>query len=67
MKDQNINNNYVHQQNNIANVENLNITPKTRWQKRFEELNRQVENDEKYATFIDDFEEYNTIKDGIGL
>ena len=67
MKDQNINNNYVHQQNNIANVENLNITPKTRWQKRFEELKRQVENDERYATFIDDFEEYNTIKDGIGL
>ena len=67
MTNQNINNNSVHQQTNITNVENLNISPKTRWQKRFEELKRQVENDERYATFIDDFEEYNTIKDGIGL
>lgn len=68
MKDQNINNNFVHQQNNIANVENLNITSKTRWQKYFEELNRQVENDERYATFIDDFKEYNTtIKGNISL
>ena len=67
MTNQNINNNSVHQQTNIGNVENLNLTPKTRWQKYFEELNRQVENDERYATFIDDFEEYNTIKDGIGL
>lgn len=67
MTNQSINNNSVHQQTNITNVENLNISPKTRWQKRFEELKRQVENDERYATFIDDFEEYNTIKDGIGL
>ena len=67
MTTQNINNNSVDQQTNITNVENLNISPKTRWQKRFEELKRQVENDERYATFIDDFEEYNTIKDGIGL
>ena len=67
MTNQNINNNSVHQQTNITNVENLNISPKTRWQKRFEELNRQVENDERHATFIDDFVEYNTIKDGIGL
>ena len=67
MTNQNINNNSVHQQTNIGNVENLNLTSKTRWQNRFKELNRQVENDERYATFIDDFEEYNTIKDGIGL
>ena len=58
MTNQNINNNSVHQQTNIGNVENLNLTPKTRWQKYFEELNRQVENDERYATFIDDFKEY---------
>ena len=64
---QNIDTDSVNKQTNIANVENLNITSKTRWQKRFEELKRQVENDERYATFIDDFEEYNTIKDGIGL
>ena len=38
MTNQNINNNSVHQQTNITNVENLNISPKTRWQKRFEEL-----------------------------
>ena len=67
MTNQNINNNSVHQQTNITNVENLNISPKTRWQNRFKELNRQVENNEKYATFIKEFEEYNTIKDGIGL
>ena len=67
MTNQNINNNSVHQQTNIGNVENLNLTSKTRWQNRFKELNRQVENNEKYATFIKEFEEYNTIKDGIGL
>lgn len=67
MTNQNINNNSVHQQTNIGKVENMNLTPKTRWQKRFEELKRQVENDDRYATFIDDFKEYNTIKDGIGL
>ena len=67
MTNQNINNNSVHQQTNIANVGNLNLTSKTRWQNRFKELNRQVENNEKYATFIKEFEEYNTIKDGIGL
>ena len=68
MTNQNINNNSVHQQTNIGNVENLNLTPKTRWQKYFEELNRQVENDERYATFIDDFKEYDTtIKGDIGL
>ena len=68
MTNQNINNNSVHQQTNIGNVENLNLTPKTRWQKYFEELNRQVENDERYATFIDDFKEYNTtIKGNISL
>ena len=38
MTNQNINNNSVHQQTNITNVENLHIGPKTRWQKRFEEL-----------------------------
>ena len=37
MTNQNINNNSVHQQTNITNVENLNISPKTRWQKRFED------------------------------
>ncbi|MDO4881680.1 MAG: hypothetical protein Q3983_10395 [Capnocytophaga sp.] len=67
MTNQNINTNSVNQQTNIANVENLNIIPKTRWQKRFQELKSQVENNDKYATFIDDFKEYNTIKDGIGL
>ena len=49
MTNQNINNNSVHQQTNIGNVENLNLTSKTRWQNRFKELNRQVENNEKYA------------------
>ena len=67
MTNQNINNNSVHQQTNIGNVGNLNLTSKPRWQNRFKELNRQVENNEKYATFIKEFEEYNTIKDGIGL
>lgn len=67
MIEQNINNDSVHQQTNITNVENLHITPKTRWQKHFEELKRQVENDDRYATFIDDFKEYNTAKEGIGL
>ena len=59
---QNIDTDSVNKQTNIANVENLNITSKTRWQKRFEELKRQVENDERYTTFIDDFEEYNFSK-----
>ena len=68
MTNQNINNNSVHQQTNIGNVENLNLTPKTRLQKYFEELNRQVENNERHATFIDNFKEYNTtIKGDIGL
>ena len=68
MTNQNINNNSVHQQTNIGNVGNLNLTPKTRWQKYFEELNRQVENNERHDTFIDDFVKYNTtIKGDIGL
>ena len=65
MTNQNINNNSVHQQTNITNVENLNISPKTRWQKRFEELKRQVENDERYATFIDDFERWHWFREEV--
>lgn len=53
---------------NISNLTgNINTSSKTRWQKRFEKLQEEVKNDKRYETFIEDFNTYNTIQDGIGL
>ena len=61
-------NNNIDQQNNFGNVQgDIRLTPKTRLQKRFERLQEQVKNDKKYESFIEDFNTYNTIQDGIGL
>lgn len=58
----------IDDQINIANVTgDVRLIPKTRWQKRFERLQQEVKNDDRYATFIEDFNTYNTIQDGIGL
>ncbi|MGV4528971.1 ABC-three component system protein [Ornithobacterium rhinotracheale] len=66
---QNIHNdNNIHSQTNIGGIGQVNVTiPKTRWQKHFLELKKQVENDDRYKEFIKDFLEYNTIKDNLGL
>lgn len=64
----NTNNAPVERQLNIGKVDgNVNFAKKTRWQKRFEKLQHEVRNDIRYSTFIDDFNTYNTILDGIGL
>ncbi|CAA0204820.1 ABC-three component system protein [Tenacibaculum maritimum] len=55
----------VEKQVNVAG--DAHFTNKSRWQKRFERLKEEVENDKRYETFIEDFNDYNTIKDGIGL
>ncbi|WP_294333733.1 ABC-three component system protein [uncultured Chryseobacterium sp.] len=61
-------NNDINQQNNFGNIHgDVRLTPKTRWQKRFEKLQEEVRNDKRYETFIEDFNTYNTIQDGIGL
>jgi len=61
-------NNEINQQNNFASVHgDVLLTPKTRWQKRFEKLQEEVKNDKRYEGFIEDFNTYNTIQDGIGL
>ncbi|MCZ2085750.1 MAG: hypothetical protein LC112_15890 [Flavobacteriales bacterium] len=61
-------NNDINQQNNFANIKgDVRLTPKTRWQKRFEKLQEEVKNDDRYESFIEDFNTYNTIQDGIGL
>ncbi|WET04347.1 hypothetical protein P0R33_08415 [Flavobacterium sp. YJ01] len=57
----------IDQQNNFANVESIYLAPKSKWQRRFEKLQEEVRNDERYESFIDDFLNYNTIQDGIGL
>lgn len=57
----------IEQQNNIGKVDNIYLTPKSKWQKRFEKLQEEVQNDERYESFIEDFHNYNTIQDGIGL
>lgn len=57
----------IGQQNNFANVGSVYLSPKTRWQKKFEKLQDEVKNDERYENFIDDFHNYNTLLDGIGL
>lgn len=57
----------IEQQNNIGKVDNIYLTPKSKWQKRFEKLQEEVQNDERYESFIEDFHNYNTILDGIGL
>jgi hypothetical protein len=45
----------------------INIGNKTRLQKRFEKLQEEVRSDSRYESFIDEFVNYNTIRDGIGL
>lgn len=45
----------------------INFSNKTRWQKRFERLQEEVQNGMRHETFIEDFHNYNTIQDGIGL
>ena len=58
----------IDNQVNIGNLKgNININSKTRWQKKFEKLQEEVRNDKRYETFIEDFNTYNTIQDGIGL
>jgi hypothetical protein len=58
----------VDNQFNFAKVDgSVNLSKKSRWQKRFEKLQHEVQNDIRYSTFIDDFNTYNTILDGIGL
>lgn len=58
----------VDTQFNIGSVTgNINAKSKTRWQKKFEKLQEEVKNDKRYETFIEDFNTYNTIQDGIGL
>lgn len=65
---QNINNaGDIDKQVNIGKVDTLYTSTKTRWQKKFEKLKNEVENDERYESFIEDFHNYNTIQDGIGL
>lgn len=61
-------NNEINQQNNFASVHgDVRLIPKTRWQKRFENLQEEVKNDKRYESFIEEFNTYNTIQDGIGL
>jgi hypothetical protein len=57
----------IGQQNNFGQVDNVYLTPKSKWQKKFENLQEEVRNDKKYESFIEDFNNYNTIQDGIGL
>jgi hypothetical protein len=58
----------VDKQFNIAKVEgNINAVSKSRWQKKFEKLQEEVKNDTRYDSFIEDFNTYNTLLDGIGL
>lgn len=57
----------INQQNNIGNAENVYLTPKTRWQRKFEKLQEEVLSDVRYESFIEDFHNYNTMQDGIGL
>ena len=62
------NNNDISQQNNFGSIQgDVRLTPKTRMQKRFEKLQEEVKNDKRYESFIEDFNTYNTIQDGIGL
>lgn len=64
----NINNAEIESQYNFANVEgDVNFSKKTRWQKKFEKLQHEVRNDIRYSSFIEDFNSYNTVLDGIGL
>ncbi|CAA0140941.1 conserved hypothetical protein [Tenacibaculum maritimum] len=65
MKQEIENNSPIEKQVNVVGT--ANFAPKTRWRKKFEKLKEEVENDKRYETFIDDFNDYNTIKDGIGL
>lgn len=65
---QNVNNEgNIDKQVNIAKVDTLYTSSKTRWQKKFERLQEQVHTDQRYESFIEDFHNYNTIQDGIGL
>lgn len=61
------NNGIIGKQVNIGKAENVHLSAKSRWQGKFEKLQNEVKNDERYETFIDDFNNYNTIQDGIGL
>lgn len=64
----NTNNAPIEKQLNIGKLEGgVNFTNKTRWQKKFEKLQQEVLNDQRYSSFIDDFNTYNTILDGVGL
>ncbi|MDV4072209.1 hypothetical protein CMT45_10855 [Elizabethkingia anophelis] len=62
------NNDRVKQQVNINNnAGEIYLNAKTRWQKRFEKLQREVQNDSRYEVFIEDFHNYNTLQDAIGI
>ena len=45
----------------------INTVSKSRWQKKFEKLQEEVKSDSRYNSFIEDFNTYNTLLDGIGL
>jgi hypothetical protein len=52
----------------IGKVEgSINAVSKSRWQKKFEKLQEEVKSDLRYNSFIEDFNTYNTLLDGIGL
>jgi uncharacterized protein Smg (DUF494 family) len=58
----------IDKQFNIGKVEgNINAVSKSRWQKKFEKLQEEVKSDSRYDSFIEDFNTYNTLLDGIGL
>lgn len=58
----------VKKQINIASLTgDINNISKTRWQKRFEKLQEEVRNDTRYEVFIEEFNTYNTVLDGLGL
>ena len=62
------NNNPIGNQFNVTSLTgSINMASKTRLQKKFEKLKEEVRNDSRYDSFIEDFNTYNTIKDGIGL
>ncbi len=43
---------------------NVYFSNQTRWAAKFQKLKEEVENDERFDTFIDDFKLYNTLLDG---
>lgn len=61
------NNGDIESQLNAANVENLNYHRKTRFSKRFEKLSKEVLNDTRYETTMNELKCYLTKLDGIDM